>query len=391
MRIAYVCADPGIPPWGSKGASIHVQEMLRAFIARGAQVTLLSPRLDGAPPADLAAVVTIALPPAPAGMAAEARADQLLATNEVVTRALDDLASDGQGPIDLVYERHALFAHGAVEWAEARGTMSILEVNAPLIEEQARHRSLPRPEEAQASARRAFSRAGLVVAVTADVARYAVALGASTTCVHVIANGVNPARFPPRPAAGGPFTVGFLGTLKPWHDVATLVEALALLRAGPVPEAQLLIVGDGPERDAIVAKLHRLGLKDAATLTGALSASEVPQELARMHAAAAPYRGDGPFYFSPLKVYEYMAAGLPVVASRVGDLDRVVSHGRTGLMVPPDDASALADALARLAGDPDLRANLGGAARAEVLAQHTWDGVATRVLELGGLAPRRAA
>ena len=78
MRIAYVCADPGIPVWGSKGASIHVQEMLRAFLARGASITLLSPRIEGMPPADLTVVRTIALPEVGKGEA-EARARRQLA------------------------------------------------------------------------------------------------------------------------------------------------------------------------------------------------------------------------------------------------------------------------------------------------------------------------
>jgi glycosyltransferase involved in cell wall biosynthesis len=129
----------------------------------------------------------------------------------------------------------------------------------------------------------------------------------------VVPNAVDPARFPERPAPDGPFTAGFLGTLKPWHDVATLVEAVARLRAGPVADARLLVVGDGPERGALEARAAALGIADAVEFTGALAAPEVPDRLARMHAAAAPYRNGEPFYFSPLKLYEYMAARLPVV------------------------------------------------------------------------------
>lgn len=382
MRIAYVCTDPGIPVWGSKGASIHVQEMLRAFLARGAHVTLLSPRLEGVPPADLARVATLALPPA-AEAGAEARARHHLALNAEVGAALARLA-----PPDLVYERHALFAHGAMEAARRLGIPSVLEVNAPLIEEQSRHRELALPQQAEASARRAFASAATVIAVSRAVARHAMDLGAAR--VEVIANAVDPARFSVRAAADGPFTIGFLGTLKPWHDVATLIDALAALRADSLPDARLLIVGDGPERPALESRLAALGLGDAAAFTGALPPAEVPAALARMHAAVAPYAGAGPFYFSPLKLYEYMAAGLPVVASRVGDLAEVVSEGRTGLLVPPDDPAALAAALARLGHDPALRQRLGHAARTEVLAHHTWQGVAGRVLALAGIAEKAA-
>jgi glycosyltransferase involved in cell wall biosynthesis len=383
MRLAYVSTDPGIPTWGSKGASIHVQEMLRALLGLGAHATLLTPRPGGEPPVDLARVATHRL--ALAEGTAEGRAASLLALNDDLRMRLDAL-----GPLDLVYERHALFAHGAMEWARARGVPSVLEVNAPLIEEQARHRTLVLAEEADASARRAFAAASVVVAVSREVAAYVVALGADPARVAVIPNGVNPARFPPRPAPEGPFTVGFLGTLKPWHDTATLVEALPHLRA-EIPDARLLIVGDGPERPRIEARLAELSLTEAVTFTGALAADRVPEALAAMHVAVAPYRAQGSFYFSPLKIYEYMAASLPVVASRVGHLDEVVTEGRTGLLVPPDDSSALAAELGRLAVDPDLCRRMGTEGRAEVLARHTWTGAASRVLSLAGLGARQAA
>jgi glycosyltransferase involved in cell wall biosynthesis len=319
MHIAYVSADPGVPPFGTKGASVHVQEMLRAFLRRGAAVTLISPRLDDAPPADLVAVTRVALPP-DTGRDAEARAAWALATNEAVTAALA-----AAGPLDFVYERHALFAHGAMAFAAARGLPSALEVNAPLIEEQARHRSLARRDDAERSARRAFAAAGLVAAVSAPVADYARSLGAPDARLEVIANGVDPTRFPSRPAPSGPFTAGFVGTLKPWHDVATLVEATALLRAGAVSDARLIVVGDGPARAALGDMVAALGIAEAVTFTGAVPAADMPGWLARMHAAVAPYRAGEPFYFSPLKLYEYMAATAPG-----GGQPRRPSRGRGG-------------------------------------------------------------
>jgi glycosyltransferase involved in cell wall biosynthesis len=380
MRVAYVCADPGIPVFGSKGASIHVQEMCCAFLRLGVEVTVFSPRLEGEPPAGLAA---LRLRPLPALTGkAEERACGILASNRVLEAALDDAA------FDLVYERHALFAHAAMEHAARRRLPSVLEVNAPLLDEQARHRGLALPEAAAASARRAFAAARVVTAVTPAAARYAEALGAAR--VEVVPNAVDPRRFPRREVAEGPFTVGFLGTLRPWHDVATLLEAFALLRASLVPEARLLIVGDGPERPTLEARVAALGLGAAVEFTGAVPARAVPEALARMHVGVAPYRGGEPFYFSPLKLYEYMAAGLPVVASRVGDLPDLVTGWRIGLACPPDDPAALASALARLAMAPAAARRMGEAARAEVLAHHTWDGVAARVLAWAG-GPERVA
>ncbi|SIT08898.1 Glycosyltransferase involved in cell wall bisynthesis [Roseivivax lentus] len=371
MRIAYVTTDPGIPVWGAKGASVHVQEMLRAVTAAGHSVTVLSPRLEGTPPADLAQVAMLALPPAPKG-APEARAKGLLAANADVCAALDTLSPD------IVYERHALYAHGATEWARAQGVPSVLEVNAPLAAEAAAHRTLALAAEADSSAQRAMSAATLVSAVSEPVADHARQMGAQYVTVEP--NAVDPARFPaPAPLAADPFTVGFLGSLKPWHGMPLLIDAFALLRAS-VPDARLLIVGDGPERADIERRLAAAGCADAAEITGLVPAAEVPAHLARMDAGCAPYGESEAFYFSPLKVYEYMAAGVPVVVTRVGHLPGIVSEGLTGLVGPAGDPQALADRLAQLAADAKLRRTLGADGRDAVLGTRTWAGVAARVL-----------
>jgi glycosyltransferase involved in cell wall biosynthesis len=377
MRVAYVCADPGVPAFGAKGSSVHVQSVIRALLGRGARVTLFAARFDGEAPAGLETVTTRELPRPPKGELA-AREAMLLAANADLAVALE-LA----GPFDMVYERYSLWSYAGMEHAYARGLPGLLEVNAPLIAEQERHRGLADRAEAERVAWRAFGTASALLAVSEGVAGYLRAAPAAHGRVHVVPNGVDPARFPPRRGRpeGAPFTVGFVGTLKPWHGLETLLEAFALLRRR-VPEARLLLVGDGPERDAILAHGAALGLGDAMGLTGAVSPELVPALLAEMDVATAPYPAMEGCYFSPLKLFEYMAAGLPVAASRIGQAPEVIAHGRSGLLCPPGDPAALAAALERLHGDPALRARLGAAARATVIERYTWDAVAGRILAL---------
>ena len=380
MRIAYVCADAGVPIFGRKGCSVHVQEMLRALQRWGAGVDVFAARVDETPSSGLESLRIHHVTPVGDGDPSSHAA--------AIATLNDELAAllDRAGPYDLVYERYSLWSFAAMEHAATAGIPGLLEVNAPLIEEQATYRGLRDAGGADRVAARVFRAASVLLAVSTEVAAWLERRGVAPDRVHVIPNGVDTARFRPdvRPAVPGTlgsFTVGFVGSMKPWHGLDVLVEAFARLH-GRVPDARLLLVGDGPARAAACADLSARGLGGVVHCTEAVPPLEVPGLLTSLDAAVAPYACANGFYFSPLKVYEYMAAGRAVVASRVGQLQTVVQHDVNGLLCPPGDAAALAAGLERLRSEPAVRARLGRAARATVLGNHTWDAVAARVLEL---------
>jgi glycosyltransferase involved in cell wall biosynthesis len=379
MRIAYICADPGIPVFGQKGCSIHVQEVIRAFRQQGATVELFAVRWGDEPPADLADLKTHRLPLVPKGEPS-LREQVALAINP-------DLQTDLElnGPFDLIYERYSLWSYSAMEFAQAQNIPGILEVNAPLIEEQAEHRGLVHRGQAEGVAERVFRAASGIVAVSEEVKAYLSRWGIANK-VQVIPNGVNHQRFAASVESAIPkkpdtFTVGFVGSLKPWHGLSHLVNAFAQLHH-QVPQSRLLIVGDGPQRDSLQADLEQKGLSTVTHLTGAVSPADIPALLRSMDVAISPYPANLNFYFSPLKVVEYMAAGLPVVVSDIGQLSHLVSHGETGWLCPAGDELALADALERLWLFPDLRERLGQTGRRYILAHHTWERVAERILAM---------
>ena len=357
MRVTYVCADPGVPVFGSKGASVHVQEVLRAFVRRGDDVDLVCVRRGGTAPAGLE------------GVAVHEVADD---------RAVGEaLAAGGRavGPPDLVYERYSLTGRAGMLHAVDRGVPSVLEVNSPLIDEQRRYRGVVDAEAAQGVLRDAATAASTVVCVSEPVADWVLALAPGSR-VLVQSNGVDADRV--RPGAllpPGPMTVGFVGTFRAWHGLDDLMAAVAL-----VPDVRLLLVGDGPGRAACEVRATARDLAGRVTLTGSLPPAEVPAQLQRMHVGAAPAPPQAGGYFSPLKVLEYLAAGLPVVASRTGPVEALVEDGRDGLLVEPGDVEALAAALRRLRDDAGLRATLGTAARSTAL-RHTWAGVLDRVVD----------
>ncbi|MGW9112117.1 glycosyltransferase family 4 protein [Microbacterium sp. NPDC055683] len=381
MRIAYVCGDPGIPVFGAKGASVHVQEVVRVLLAAGHRVDLHCRRTGGEPVGDLAEAVkggrlrVHALPVASGEGPAE-RERMLMAQEEATRRAL--AAVHARDPYDLVYERYALFAIAGTSFAREAAIPSVLEVNAPLPIEQVRHRTLVHADTADAVARRVISDATLAVCVSEPVADWARAQAPGAR-ITVEPNGVDVDRFDDRRREEGPYTVGFVGTLKPWHGTATLLDAFALL-AAVRPDARLVIVGDGPERSALERRAVERGIADRTLFAGSVAPADVPGWLRMMDVATAPYPATGDPYFSPLKVLEYLAAGAAVVASRVGQLPALVDDGRTGLLVPPSDAVALGRALARLAHDPALRRRMAAAGRADVERARTWRHVLERTL-----------
>lgn len=382
MRVAYVCADRGVPVFGSKGASIHVREVVRAMINAGCEVELFAARLGGEPASDL---VLAGLHELPSGSSPDAGARE----REAVDRngPLRELL-ERAGPFDLVYERHALWSFAGMEFAHQRGIASVLEVNAPLIEEQRTHRTLVDPDAAERCTQRAFSAAGTVIVVSEAILPYALTRGANADHVHVIPNAINVTRFPssirPSHRLEGVFTVGFVGSLKPWHGVDTLIDAFARFVAAH-PQSRLLIVGEGPERARLVADVESLGLSDRVEWTGAVDSDAVPGLLASMDVSVAPYPPIEPFYFSPLKVFESMAAGVPVVASRIGQITSVIEDGVNGLLCAPGDPVALAAALIRVSEDDGLRQRLGAAAREVVLQRYTWDSVVRQVFALASV------
>ena len=359
MKIAYLLLDPGIGVFGTKGASVHVQEMIRAMRAAGQEVTVFCTRVDDRVPADLADL-DIRHVPLPRRTDA---AEREVAIAEAGRQIADAVAS---AQFDVVYERYSLFSTAGSLLADSR--TFILEVNAPLIDEQSQHRTLVDAAAAREATTRQLEAATLVSCVSPEVARWVAGFGVAPERVLVVPNGVNTARFDVdcRTALDRTSRVraGFVGTLKPWHGTETAVRALT--RA---PHVDLVVCGTGPEQSALETLAAELGVASRVRFLGAVTPEDVPAILAGLDVAVAPYP-PGDHYFSPLKVYEYMAAGLPVVASAVGSLPHLLAG--CGVLVPPGDDHALGDALSALAADPTRRRVLGEAGRRAAKAEHDW-------------------
>ena len=367
MHFAYVCLDPGIPVFGTKGASVHIQEVVREYRRRGHDVTVYATRRGSDVPDDLAELRVVDVPITTRDEEERERAQQ------AASASVSDMVR--AGGYDLVYERYSLFSTVIAEC----GVPGILEVNAPLIDEQRTHRMLVDEQAADAALQEQVQAALATICVSDPVRDWVIARTEGTR-VFTVPNGVNVHRITPQPESPGAPVVTFVGTLKPWHGVDVLLRA----RAQAHKDWQLRIIGDGPMRAELDDLARSLGVD--VDFRGAVAPDAIPQHMAGTAIGVAPYPAmdtDSDQYFSPLKVYEYMAAGLPVVASRVGQLPEIM--GESAYLVPPSDPEALAEALDALVANPVERAQVGSDNRRQAEREHSWTGTVDHILAHAGV------
>ena len=166
--------------------------------------------------------------------------------------------------------------------------------------------------------------------------------------------------------------ISFVGGFQPWHGLENLVESFAAILQD-TPAARLLLVGDGPHRAALDAKIQECNVGHATIITGLLPQERVPEMLSVADIAVIPYpQLPQELWFSPLKLYEYMAAGKAIVSSRAGQIAEVLENGRTGLLVESGNIRELTSAVTSLIHNSAERRRLGANAQKQAIAHHSW-------------------
>lgn len=410
MKICYVCSDFDIPLYGHEGCSVRIREFTNALVEQGHDVVLLCAELGKRTAVTVKARVI------------ELNRDHL---NTLLFRALEeeaiwghDLERDlrlimhnlwlqGEGAAiiaaeqpDAIYEVYALFGSGAISLSRKLNIPHILEVNAPLCMEQAGYIKFPLHRSAQVVEDEIFRSTDAVVAVSAWLRDFIVDRGANAKNVHIIENGVAERLFG-APASGngarsrlgfaaGDRVVGFVGTYQPWHDVPGLIQSFAKFAANDAA-ARLLLVGDGPDRPQAATLIDRLGIRDRVVMVGAVPHEQIPEMIAAMDVPVAPFKWrEDHLYGSPMKLFEYMAAGKPSVSTAIEQTVDIIDHGRTGWLYPPNDDAALARILETIFDDPELARSVGAAGRDFIMQTYTWRALGDRAVAIAdGLISRR--
>jgi len=381
-RVVYLRSTPG-PGTQAGGAASHIKGVVEALAALGVHVDIISN--DAIAGLDTPEARFTVIPPEPGG---GTRAQFDIHNNLVFTRGAVPLV--GQSPPDFIYQRYARFSWAGVAAAVQTKRPLFLEYNGSEVW-VGRHWDRVGSLDLLARYERLNLEAATRIFVVSEVERRNLeARGITPEKIVVNPNGVDVERF--RPGAGGRETrrelglrddelvAGFVGTFGPWHGVEKLAEAIKSIPASG--QLRFLLVGSG----RLHAEVEKQLASEAGRVifTGAVDHDRVPRLLDACDILLAPHvpLADGSEFFgSPTKIFEYMAMGKAIVASRLGQIGEVLTDRETALLVEPGNVAELVTAIEKLIESDELRATLGAKARGVAEREHTWKHNAQRVLE----------
>ena len=298
---------------------------------------------------------------------------------------------------DLIHERFNLLALGGA-WASRKlGIPFVLEVNADLLE-QRKFKGIPerglRRLFAVWATRMCFNAAAKIICISAGLKDHLSGtwnIEDSKLIVLPCAADVEAFRPNHQPEllrrnlglTTEPVVI-WVGGFYPWHDLDLLLKSFTLVLQRR-PDAKLVLVGDGQTRPSVERMVQKNGLRQAVIMTGAIAHTDVPEMLSIADIAVVPSApvpasrgGTG----TPLKLFEYMAAGKAIVATALNQAAEVIQDGHNGLLVEAGDVNGFAEAMLTLLNNPNERDRLGQNARRQAVEQYSWEQYTRRLEEI---------
>jgi glycosyltransferase involved in cell wall biosynthesis len=275
----------------------------------------------------------------------------------------------------LIYDRYSLFNLGPAIVARRYGVDLVTEVNDATVIERSRELFFERL--ARRIERVILRRSTLIVTVSDRLKQLLIdSHDLADRVFAVTPNAVDPQRFEivdgsdarHRLGLERNTVIGVVGSFVSWHGLDFLVRSVACL-LNQRSDCRVILVGDGPARRDVDQLVERLDLDGRVRFTGFVAPEDVPKYIACMDVCVMPDSND---HGSPIKIFEYMAMSKAVVAPAYPPIQKVIEHGKNGILFRPRDEAELRRAVGRLLDDPDLRRHLGSNARRHVLESHTW-------------------
>jgi starch synthase len=379
FKILYIAPAEALP--GKVGGSVHVEEVSRGLVVLGHSVDILARRIVGRPEVEnLYDNVRIHR------LVPEYPLKSLLWLSKKYAYGL---AKDIRP--DYIIERYYNFGGAGILAGRRFGVPVMLEVNSPAVDHQGSlkafldrlmvFRPMRRYREFQCRS------AADIIAPLPSILPPSV----PAEKIHKVDWGAAVDRFRNKPSKRearkrlgirqDASVIVFLGSFRKWHGIWDLAKAAEIIiRNYPNIAPVFLMIGDGPESAELQNWAQKKGFGEHFKFTGAVEYSEVPAHLAAADIGAAPFNPalHGQlklgFYWSPLKVFEYMAASLPVVTIDVEPLNDIIRNGREGMLYPPGDAAACAEKIVKLLKLPATeREKLGRNAFERVSERYSWE------------------
>ncbi|WP_419729339.1 glycosyltransferase family 4 protein [Lichenicola sp.] len=364
------------------GQSVHLEEVLAALRRQGHDVMLIGPaslattRFGGE--SRLVDAIKRRLP---------AFAFELLELAYNGPALLRLLRAIRRHRPEILYERYSLFLFAGVLAARLSRLPLLLEVNSPLFEERAAHDGLRLRRLGRWSQRLLWRQADHVLPVTGVLSGMIAESGVGRDRITVVPNGIDPDRFvavadgmAAKMALQIPqrLVLGFAGFVRGWNSVDRLIDFVA--GHGDELDLHVLVVGDGPASGSLLDHARRRGVADRLTITGVIAREDVAHYIAAFDIAVVP--GVTP-YASPLKLFEYLQLGRPIIAPDTANIREILTDGHDALLFDPVSPDSLYQRLQMLCEDPHLRARLSVSARQTIIRRSlTWDENAKRISSL---------
>lgn len=383
-RVVYLRATPG-PGTQAGGAASHIKGVVEALEALGVVVEVISNDLIAG--LDHSQDRFTVIPPHSSG---GTRALFDIHNNLVFTGGAVPLIEHAQP--DFIYQRYARFSWAGVAAAVQTKRPLFLEYNGSEVWVGRHWDRVGSLELLERYERLNLDAAARIFVVSEVERRNLEVRGVAAEKIIVNPNGVDVERF--RPGVGGvearrefglkddDVVAGFVGTFGPWHGVEKFAEAIKTIPSD-VP-VRFLLVGSGSLHTEVEQRLEAEVRAARVIFTGSVAHERVPALLDACDILVAPHvpLADGSEFFgSPTKVFEYMAMGKAIVASRLGQIGEVLEDRETALLVEPGNVSELAAAIVKLVESRELRARIGSQAQDEAVKNYTWIHNAQRVLD----------
>jgi glycosyltransferase involved in cell wall biosynthesis len=364
------------------GQLVHVDDMIAALRGLGHQVAIAAPSLSGGDDGEAPGWVSWLKRSLPSALYEALELGYNVPAFLRLYRTWRDFKPD------VIYERYNLNLLAGLLLAKLTHTPLLLEVNAPLAQERASHsgglRLHPMAWRIENFLWRSADR---ILPVSGPLAALLQEARVKRDRITVIPNGIDPAMFDGIDSGtakralglGGKLVLGFAGFMRDWHGLDAVIEALA--QPGVPDNLHFLLLGDGPARKTMEQRAVALGVADRVTFTGIVPRAELGWHVAAFDIALQP---KAVAYASPLKLFDYMAAGKAIVAPDQANICEIVTHEDSALLFDPRRPTGMLDAVLRLVADAGLRQHLGRGARRQIEnGGFTWRQNAQRVAALG--------